>query len=312
MATAALTVTQEKKRTRKKSFGQKLYPFHFVLGALILYVGLYVVPSLMGIYYSFTDWSQFNTGIHFVGLANYKAIFVEDNAGVHYLQYIFNTLKFTGITTVLKGFIALGLAMLVNKGIRFKNLHRGLIFLPAILSFIVTGLVFKSILHPTTGLLNHMLTAVGLESFTQSWLTDPSWVFTSIYAVDAWKGVGYLMTIFLAGLQTIPEEYYEAAEIDGARFWRKFIHVTLPLLMPALMVTSVLSVLYGLRVFDIIYVLTNGGPGDITDVLYTVVLKTFGYGYYAIGSALSSILFVFMIIIGYFMIQFMIKNEVEY
>jgi raffinose/stachyose/melibiose transport system permease protein len=307
-----ITLPVKKQRLlRKKSYQQKLYPFHFILGALILYVFLYVLPSLMGIYYSFTDWSQFNKGIHFIGLDNYRAIFSEDNAGVHYFQYILNTLKFTGITTVLKGIIALGLALLVNKGIKFKNFHRGIIFMPAILSFIVTGLVFKSVLHPTTGLFNHILDFIGLGALGQSWLTDPTWVFKSIYAVDIWKGVGYLMTIFLAGLQTIPEEYYEAAEIDGARAWSKFVHVTFPLIMPAIMVTTVLSILYGLRVFDIIYVLTNGGPGDMTDVLYTVVLKTFGYGYYAIGAALSSILFVFMIIIGYFMIHIMIKNEVE-
>jgi len=118
------------------------------------------------------------------------------------------------------------------------------------------------------------------------------------------------MTIFLAGLTTIAKDYYEAAAIDGARYWGKFLHVTVPLLMPAFAITTVLNMVYGLRVFDIIYVTTKGGPGNQTEVLYTVIFKLFGYGYYGVGTALSTLMFVIMAVLGYFIIK-LLNREVE-
>jgi len=123
--------------------------------------------------------------------------------------------------------------------------------------------------------------------------------------------MGYIMTIFIAGLMSISPAYYEAADIDGAGGWQKFRWITLPMLMPALTVVTVLNVIYGLRVFDIVYALTNGGPGYATEVLYTGIFKEFGYGKFAMGTTLSTIMFVVMVIVGYFLIRSMNRNEVE-
>jgi raffinose/stachyose/melibiose transport system permease protein len=123
--------------------------------------------------------------------------------------------------------------------------------------------------------------------------------------------VGYIMVILLAGLQTIPREYYEAAEVDGASAWSKFRHITLPLLMPAILVVTVLNVLYGLRVFDIVYALTNGGPGYATEVLSTVIFKAFSQGQYGLGTAISSILFVILIVAGYFVIRLLERKPIS-
>ncbi len=136
-----------------------------------------------------------------------------------------------------------------------------------------SGSIFRSILNPATGFLNSTLRAIGLDVLALNWLVDPHIALYSIIAVDTWKGVGYIMVILLAGLQTIPTEYYEAAEVDGANAWQRFWFVTLPMLTPAMVVVTVLNVLYGLRVFDIVYAMTNGGPGYATEVLQTGILR---------------------------------------
>ena len=284
----------------------RIYPFYFSLGAVALYTLFMVIPGLMGIYLSFTDWNRYSSEINFVGLNNFQLIFSQKN----YWDSILNTLIFTVVTIILKTVIALSLAMLLSKGVkRFFNFHRVMIYLPAILPMIVVGIVFKSILHPSTGLLNGFLEWAGLGFLAKSWLTDPSIALYSVIVVDTWKGIGYIMVIFLAGLQVIPTEYYEAAQLDGANQWDEFWQITLPLLMPTLTVTTVLNLLYGLKVFDIIWVLTNGGPGYATETVYTVVFKEFSKGRYGISTALSSLLFVIMSICGYWLINAMQGKE---
>lgn len=284
------------------------YPFYFAIGALSLYLLLFVVPGIMGILYSFTDWSSYSREIHFIGLENFKTVFSPDE---HFMSYIFNTLQFTAVTVVAKTLLGLFFALLLCEGIKGKDFHRAIIFMPAILSVLITGLIFKSILNPEYGLLNEFLRLIGLGALEQQWLTDVRLALYSIMGVDTWKGMGYIMTILLAGLQSIPRSYYEASDIDGANYWGKLRYITLPMLMPSIMVTTVLNLLHGLKVFDIVYVLTNGGPGYVTEVLYTSVFKEFSLGKYGLGTAVSSVLFIFMVVIGYFVIRLMSREEVE-
>lgn len=289
----------------------KIYPAYFTFPALILYLMLFIVPGIMGILLSFTDWSSYSQGltnIKYVGFENFTTIFFGNQ---HYTQYILNTVEFTVVTTIAKTALGLFFAVLLSEGIKVKNFHRAMLFMPAILPTLIVGLIFKSILNPGSGLLNTILNAVGLKFFAQQWLVDPKIAFFSVMGVDTWKGVGYIMTIILAGIQSIPQSYYEAANIDGANFWNKFRFVTMPLLTPALIVTTVLNLLYGLKVFDIVYVLTNGGPGYITEVLYTSVFKEYSLGAYSVGTAMSSVLFVFMVLVGFFTIRAMTRKEIE-
>ncbi len=280
---------------------RRRYPYYFVLGALILYVVFFIIPSLSGIAYAFTDWNAYSDEVNYVGLQNFQTIF---SPGENYLSYISNTLVFTAITIILKTVLGLGLALLLNEGVkRFVNAYRVMIYLPAVLPTLVVALIFRSILNPATGLLNTFLRGVGLDSAALPWLVDPHIALYSVIGVDTWKGVGYIMVILLAGLQTIPKEYYEAAEVDGANAWSRLRHITLPLLMPAIVVVTVLNVLYGLRVFDIVYALTNGGPGYATEVLSTAIFKAFSQGQYGLGTAVSSILFVILLVAGYFVIR---------
>jgi raffinose/stachyose/melibiose transport system permease protein len=289
---------------------RRIYPIYFLFGTLVLYGVLYLLPGIIGIGYSFTDWSAYSDKINFLGFGhmfdNYIKAFSFDE---RYLGYLGNTLLFTFVTTIAKNVLGLALAVLLTKRIKLLNFHRSVIYIPAVLSAIVVGLTFRSVLNPADGLLNTFLRNFGIEG--PQWLTDPKLAIWSVMAVDTWKGMGYIMTIFIAGIMSISSTYYEAADLDGAGAWQKFKSITLPMLMPTITVTTVLNVIYGLRVFDTVYALTNGGPGYATEVLYTGIYKEFGYGRYAMGTTLSSIMFVFMVIVGYLLIRAMNRNEVE-
>lgn len=286
---------------------QRQYPFAFVLGALVLYLVFFIIPGISGIAYAFTDWNSYHPEVNFVGLDNFKTIFSSDE---RYLNYIANTLIFVSVTIVLKTAFGLALALLLNDAVkRLSHFYRMMIYLPVVLPMLAVALVFRSILNPATGLLNVLLRGVGLDFLAMKWLVDPKIALFSVIGVDTWKGVGYIMVILLAGLQTIPKEYYEAAAVDGAGALAKFRHITWPLLTPALIVVTVLNVLYGLRVFDIVYVLTNGGPGYATEVVFTAIFKAFSQGRYGLGTAISSLLFVVMSVVGYFVIRLMERES---
>jgi raffinose/stachyose/melibiose transport system permease protein len=287
----------------------RVYPFYLVVGALLLYLFFFVLPSFMGFFYAFTDWNSYSSQVNYVGLANFKLILFSSQG---YLHDISNTFIFTVVTIIVKTVIALGLALLMTRGVRrLAPLYRALIYLPAVLPMLAVSLIFKSILNPATGLLNTFLNGAGLGFLAQQWLVDPSWAMPSVISVDTWKGVGYIMVILIAGIQAIPNEYFEAAAIDGAGSWNILRHITLPMLTPVLAVTTVLNLLYGLKVFDIIFVLTNGGPGHATDTVYTAIFDEFSKGRWGVATALSSLLFLVMIGLGYLVIRLMNREEGE-
>ncbi|MBQ1310772.1 MAG: sugar ABC transporter permease [Blautia sp.] len=285
----------------------KVYPWYFAIGAVIFYTVFSVIPGLVGIGYSFTDWSAYSKELHFVGLANFKEVFMGKG---DYLRYITNTLLFTFVTTVMKTGLGLLFAVALSRGIKFMNFHRGILYMPSVLPILVTGLTFTSILNPKLGFLNSFLRSIGLGGLAQKWLVDPKIAFGSVMAVDIWRGTGYIMTMLIVGILAIPRDYYEAVAVDGANGWQRFWYITLPMLRQTLAVTIVLNVIYGLKVFDIIYALTNGGPGHRTEVLYTAVFKMMSKGLYAAGTTISSVLFIFMLIIGYFLVKILTKDEV--
>jgi raffinose/stachyose/melibiose transport system permease protein len=285
----------------------RAYPTWFVAGAVVLYAVFTLVPSLLGIGYAFTDWNSYSTDLHWVGLDNFATIL---SSGSAYLRVIGNTILFTVATVILKTVIALALAILLTEGVRrLSYFYRVLIYLPAVLPIIVVSLIFRSVLNPATGLLNETLRTVGLEVFALRWLTDVSLAMWSVIAVDVWRGVGYIMVILIAGLLAIPRDYYEAAAIDGANGRQAFRNITLPLLMPVLAVTTVLNLLYGLKVFDIVFVLTRGGPGRATDTVYTTVFEDFSKGRWGLATALSTLLLLVMIVLSFVTIRALRREE---
>ena len=288
---------------------KKVYPWWFSLPAAVIFFLLCLLPGILGICYSFTDWNNFTDDIHFIGFENYTRIFAGHS---EYLGYILNTVVFTAVTTIAKTVVGMLLALLLTRPfIKLRNVHRMIIFSPQVISYLVVGLVFQSMLHPTTGFVNNFLRSIGLGALAQNWLTDLHYVYPSVMGVDTWKGMGYIMMVIIAGLMSISPDYYEAASIDGATFWQQFRRITLPLLKPVIINVTVLNVTYGLRVFDMIYSLTNGGPGNATGVINTAVYKEFSRGDYAMGTTLSSVLFYIMLILLYFIIRSMENKEVE-
>lgn len=288
---------------------KKIYPIWFLIIPLILYIVFFLFPSILGLIYSVTDWNvRSREELNFVGLENYIEIFTSNK---NYGYGIFNTFKFTIISNIVKLIPALFLAILLHKGLTGRNVYRTILYLPSILPFIIIGLIFKSIMNSQTGLLNMTLDAFHLGFMKQKWLSDLNVVWKSIYIVDAWRGIGYCMTIFLAGLNGIPESYYEAADIDGANFFRKFRHITIPMLSGAITINLVFGLTYGLKVFDIVYVLTNGGPGHATEVVTTYAYQLYATGQYGLAVAMNTILFIIAAIAGVFVVTMMNRREVQ-
>jgi len=288
---------------------KKIYPQWFLIVPLVLYAVFFLLPGVLGVAYSFTDWNVRSLGeLNFIGLDNYIEIFTSDK---NYTAGIFNTLKFTVISNIIKLTTGLFLAIMLKEKLKGKSIYRTLLYLPSVLPFLIIGLIFKSVLNYNNGLLNTFLEFINLGFLKQKWLSDLSVVWKSIYGVDAWRGIGYVMTIFLAGLNTIPQSYYDAASIDGVSFWQKLIHITLPNLTGSITINLVFGLTYGLKVFDIIYVLTNGGPGHTTEVVTTYVYQLYANGQYGLSVSLNTILFVITMMIGLLVVKYMGKQEVQ-
>lgn len=288
---------------------KKIYPYWFLLVPLILYILFFLLPSLLGILYSFTDWNVRTVDkLEFVGLKNYIEILTSDK---DYISGIGHTLMFTVVSNIVKLIPALFLAIMLHEGLRGKNFYRTLLYLPSILPFVIIGIVFRSVLNYNNGLLNSVLDFLQLGFLKQKWLSDLGMVWNSIVGVDAWRGIGYVMTIFIAGLGAIPRTYYEAAQIDGANFWQRLRHITLPMLSGSIMINLVFGITYGLKVFDIIYVLTNGGPGHATEVMTTYSYQMYANGQYGMSVAFNTILLLITAVIGVLIVRTMSKKEVQ-
>lgn len=282
--------------------------FTFVIPALILFGVFFIYPSVGSIYYSFTDWHGLDKNISFIGMQNYLEIF-HDKALYASMK---NTFILTGIVTVIQNTIGLILALALHRNIKTKNVLRTVFFLPSIFSTLAIGFVWSYIYNPIDGILNLFLSKAGLSFLTCDWLGDPRLALFSIIIIGLWQSSGYSMVIFLAGLDSIPDTYYEASQIDGAGPFQKFINITFPLIGPAITVNVLLAVIGCMKTFDIIYATTGGGPGYATEtfasMLFTTAFKNGEYGY---GTAVAVVLFLMILLISQVLGEFLRKREVE-
>jgi ABC-type sugar transport system permease subunit len=216
----------------------------------------------------------------FVGLGNFKEIFLEDKV---WWQSMLNAGWITAIALTFQNALAFLLAWACDREIKLKNFYRLIFFIPPVLSEVVVGLVWQWILDGNYGLLNHWLTNLGLASLAKNWLSDPATALTTVAIVHSWKGFGWGFLIFLAGLQTIPRELYEAARVDGANAWACFRKITIPLMVPVAVLVAILTVLGTMQAFVLIIAMTNGGPAYHTQVPVLRILASmrgssrFGY-----------------------------------
>ncbi|RHO90644.1 sugar ABC transporter permease [Ruminococcus sp. AF42-9BH] len=287
---------------------KKFYPNYFTYPAIIVFTIFYCFPIIASFIMSFTNWNiKRISEPKFVAFKNFARLFNDD----YFLLALKNTVLFAVVTTL--GIVILGLllALLLNSAIKGKTFLRTCFYLPAVLSLIVVGIMFKAVFKLDGGILNQILTTIGLESLTRDWLGDGKTAMWSIIFVQIWKWSGFAMTIYLAGLQGISKDYYEAATIDGAGTWDKFKNITLPLLAPAFTVVITMNTIGGFKVFEQVYVMTNGGPGNATQVLNTYIYKEFSKGTLGRSSAASLLLFLMISVIAVLVNRALTKREVE-
>ena len=261
-------------------------PWWFAAPALLLFAFVVLVPSVRGVYYAFTDWDGLDPDFSFIGLAN----FVEMPDDPAARQAIWHTILIAVAITIIQNGVGLLLALGVNSAIKSRNVLRVFLFAPAVVTPIVTAYLWRNLLGPD-GAVNSLLGAVGLASWQQDWLGDPQLALWSVVGVIVWQFAGYSMVIFLAGLQSVPREIYEAADMDGAGSVRRFWSVIRPLLAPAFTVNLMLSIIGGIKLFDQVFALTGGGPGHATDTLSTLIFKdAFTLGEFGYSIALAVVL----------------------
>ncbi len=287
----------------------KIYSQYFIIIGLLIYTIFFMVPSILGIVYSLTDWNAYSSDVNFIGLENFREIFVESD---RYLKYISNTVIFAVVTTVFKILFGFILALILNVAFKTRNILRAIFYLPVTLSPLAIGLMFTSVFKPHIGLVNRLLSSVGLENLTRPWLHSLQFAMPAVMSVDTWRLAGYCMVIFLAGLQTIPQSLYDAAKVDGANYWQRLVKITIPFLKPSFIINIVLNLIWGLKVFDIIFALTRGGPGDATGVLSTSVFYAYSLGRYGFATALGVVTFVIAILVSFAVIRILSRREVEW
>jgi raffinose/stachyose/melibiose transport system permease protein len=278
------------------------YPYWFYLPALIVFGVIFVLPTALSFYFRLTRWTLFDT--EFIGLDNFS-LFLREPALTNGLR---NTLVYAVVTSGLKVVIGLLLATLLTSSIRLRTLMRSIIFFPVLVSTVAVGITFAVLMHPSRGLINTSLAAVGIDG--PGWLTDPDLALLSVAFVDVWKGVGIALVIFIAGILSIPEEYNDTARLEGGA-WVRLRHVIIPLSRNATFTVILLSFIGGLRTFDLIWTMTRGGPGFSSDVLASTIYKQYQAGFYGLATAGNVILFIAVTLLVYPLMRWFSKRELE-
>lgn len=275
-------------RFRRFVKGDGMAALLMVLPAACLFGPFFLWPFLRGFWLSLHRWDGFSAPV-FDGFGNYVRLASDPL----FLSALGNNLIFVVAVLVLKNTLGLGLAMLLDRAIFARAFFRGAAFVPVTMSFVAAGLLWAWIYNPVFGLLNAFLDSVGLSALKRSWLGDADIALYSIIVVDVWKWLGFHAVIYLAGLQSLPRELYDAAVMDGAGPFRRFISLTLPLMLPVIFINTILGLSGAfVRNFDIVYVLTQGGPNHATEVVMTLMVKrAFQDGAMGYASAMGYALF---------------------
>ncbi|WNS46666.1 sugar ABC transporter permease [Paenibacillus sp. MMS20-IR301] len=288
--------------------GGRKYPLYFAFPALAVFLVFFITPTVIGFYYSFTDWNINADVITFTGLDNYRTLFQEPRL----LTAFKNTLIFAAAVTVFQNVLGLGLALILNEALKARNFLRMIFFMPYVISPIVIGYIFRAIYHPSNGIINQLLHTVGLGGMAQDWLNDPKFALFSVIITDLWRVTGFSMVVYLAGLQFISRDLIESSSIDGAHYWQRFRYIVFPLLASSLTVNVLLAMINSMKIFEMVMVLTDGGPGYTTEVFFTYIRNMFSTGQFGYATAVNLMLFVLVTIVGVPVLMGLKKREMEY
>lgn len=287
---------------------KQIIPYLFILPALILFVVFMVYPLLKGFQISFFDWSIMpNKPSTFIGLDNYTRIFSDKIAGVAFK----NTILYVAITVPAQMIFAMLVAVLINSLTKGKMFFRAVYYIPVITSWVIVSLLFRYLFQSPQGVINYFLVDVfHIVSKPVPFLQQANTAMIPIMGLGIWKGIGWSMIIYLAALSTIPKELTEVAEIDGANGWQRFWSITLPLISPTVVYTLVMLIIGGFNVFISVYLITNGGPMQQTEVYLSYLYhQTFGYLDFGYGAALSFMLAFLIVTLSGLQLKFLRRPQ---
>ncbi|AZQ33315.1 sugar ABC transporter permease [Streptomyces cyaneochromogenes] len=280
----------------------------FQVPALVLFIVLVLLPILFALYAAFFRWGGFGMPSDYVGADNFTRL-LDDPV---FLGDLWRCFVLIALSLVLQLPFALALAVALNQRIRGRAVYRMLFFAPYVLSEAITGVLFSMIFAPDDGLADRILGGIGLDGLGGEWFADPSMVMATLFLVMTWKYFGFHMMLYLAGLQAIPKELTEAALIDGAGPWQRFRSVTLPLLAPTLRISVFLSVIGAIQLFDLVWVVTQGGPDHHSETM-AVTLFQYGFKRYQVGyaSAISVAMFAISLVFALAYQRFVLRRDLE-
>ncbi len=292
-STRTLTVPPKARRTPPPRSRKQLITYGhwwWALPAVVLVILVHYAATLTGGFFAFTNWTGLGDW-EFIGLDNFVRIFNDPQL----VGAVGNTLFLAFGSVILTNIIGLLFALAINRTLKSRYILRTLLFMPVVLSPLAVAYVWKFIFQ-YEGPLNGFLGIIGLEEFQKVWLADPTWSIWAILFTVVWQQTGFTMVIYLAGLASVPIEVEEAAALDGAGMWGRFVHVTVPAIRPSIAIATTLGIIQGLRIFDQIFALTGGGPAGATETLATEIYKqAFSLGQFGFGSALALVLTVIIL-----------------
>jgi len=289
---------------QKKSL-YHLTPYLFVAFPLLIYTVWVIGPMLYTFYLSLTDWDGVSA-MNFIRFKNYSRLFRDR---VFYTAFL-NNIKWIGSFITVPIAAGLALAMALNRSVPGSKVFKAVFFFPMVLSFVVMGLIWSWMYQPDSGIINSVLRLIGLEALTRGWLSDPKLVIWSIIFTGIWRQVGYVMLLYLAGLQSVNTDLVDASRVDGAGAWQSFRHVIIPQLAPITVVVIVISIIDALRAFDLVYVMTRDGPFNSSQVLATFMYNEAFWNYrMGYGASISVVLFMISLLFIFIYLIRVFKTE---
>jgi len=289
----------------------------FVVPGIIFFLAVMIGPALFAFVISLTDWTGRGTQFSYIGIQN----FVEALGSWPFYRAALNNLKIFFCILIFQHTIGLFIAVLLNSKPKFMEFYRAVLFLPVIISLVSTGFIWTLMLSPNIGFVNPVLKALGLGFMAKAWLSDPNWALITVIAVTAWNSLGWAIVIYISGLQNVPEDIKQAAQIDGANSWQVFRRIVFPLLSPSFTALTVLTFIGVFKTFDVVYVLTGplGSPNYHTDVLGTLIYRSAfgGSGFssndirMSFAIAMALVVFLAMVVICWCLIKILRRREIE-
>ena len=289
----------------KIQFYDRRFGYLFVSPAVLILSIVILAPIVLAIITSFYDYTLINRSFeNFIGLKNYFASVSNEK----FIHSSIVTIFFVLLVVLFEFLIGFLIAILLNQVEKFRNIYYFILLIPLLINPVVVGLIWRMFLHPQLGILNYLISLIGIDPV--NWLGDPQNAFITIIFVDIWHQVSFMIILLLAGLASIPEEPYEAARVDGANMFEQFRDITLPYMRPVIIITLLIRLIFALKTYDLIYIMTKGGPGDATDIISYYIYRSAFIGL-DLGQAasMSVILLLIVCVIIYPLFKFMNRAD---